>query len=72
MQIIASRTYNFLDSETLLDGFARDTLFKVSEGNFLLHMAADDSSNDRIVRFDSRSALLWINQDESDYGINWE
>lgn len=72
MQIIGSRTYNFLDSQTLLEVLARDTLFKVGENDFALHMATEDGPNDRIVWLDSRSALLWINEDESDYGINWE
>ena len=72
MQIIASRKYAFLDSQTLLEGSARDTLLKISENNFLLHMGLEDSPNDRIVWFDSRSALLWINQEEDDYGMNWE
>lgn len=72
MQIVASRTYTFLDSQTLLEGFARDTLFKAGENNFLLYMATEDSPNDRVLRLDSRSALLWINQEEDEYGINWE
>jgi len=69
---LLSRTYAFFDSHTLLEGSARDTLFKVGENDFLLHVATEDSSNDRIVWFDSRSALLWINQEEDDYGMNWE
>ena len=71
MQVIASRAYAFLNTQTLLEGLARDTLFKISENNFLLHLATEGSQNDRLVWFDSRSALLWINQEENDYGINW-
>ncbi|RTL75070.1 MAG: hypothetical protein EKK35_23640 [Bradyrhizobiaceae bacterium] len=72
MQLIASRTYPFLDTQSLTEKFARDTLVKIGENTFLLHMAADDSPNDRIIWFDSRAALLWINEEENDYGMSWE
>ena len=72
MQIIASRTYAFLDSQTLLEGLARDTLCRIGGDKFLLHMACDGNQNARLVWIDSRSALLWINQEENDYGMNWE
>jgi hypothetical protein len=72
MQIIDSRTYAFLDSQTLRERSARDTLFKMGADKFLLHMACDGNQNDRLIWIDSRSALLWINQEENDYGMHWE
>lgn len=72
MQLIASRSYPFLDVETLEERRARDTLLKVGENQFVLHMTADKGIEERVVRFDCRAALLWINQEELEYGIDWE
>ena len=72
MQLIVSRTYAFLDSQTLSERLARDALFKISENEFLLHMTSEGSEDDRLILFDGRSALLWINQEEADYGLNWQ
>ena len=72
MQLIVSRTYAFLDSQTLSERLARDALFKISENEFLLHMTPEGSEDDRLLLFDGRSALLWINQEEADYGLNWQ
>lgn len=43
MQVIASRKYTFLDSQTLSEELARDTLIKVGENDFALHMASEAS-----------------------------
>ena len=73
MQIIVSRKYPFLDSETLAEGQVRDTLFRIDENEFLLHMASEGHvEGDRLVWFDSRAALLWINQETEEYGMDWE
>lgn len=72
MQLIASRTYCFLDSQSLVEGLARDTLFRISEDEFLLHMTTEGCEDERLLWFDSRSALLWVNQQENDYGMDWE
>ncbi len=72
MQIIASRSYPFLDAETLEGRRARDTLLRVGENEFLLHMTADDGIEERLVWFDCRAALVWINQKEREYGIDWD
>ena len=72
MQLIVSRTYAFLDSQTLSERLASDALFKISENEFMLHMTSEGSEDDRLLWFDGRSALLWINQEEADYGLNWQ
>ena len=41
MQLLASRAYPFLDSQTLLERQARDTLFRIAENEFLLHMTSE-------------------------------
>jgi hypothetical protein len=55
-----------------VNGWRATTLFKISGNEFLLHMTSDGSEDDRLLWFDCRSALLWVNQEESDYGMNWE
>jgi hypothetical protein len=72
MQLISSRSYPFLDAETLEERKARDTLLKVGENHFLLHMTAEAAIEERLVRLDCRAALLWINQEEREYGMDWE
>ena len=72
MQLIASRSYPFLDAQTLAERSAQDTLVRVGECEFLLHMTADDGVEERLIRFDCRAALVWISQEEHEYGINWE
>lgn len=72
MQFICSRTYPFLDSQTLVERQARDTLLKIGENEFLLHMTSDDGvEEERLVWFDCRSALLWISQEAEEYGFDW-
>ena len=72
MQFICSRTYPFLDSQTLVERQARDTLLKIGENEFVLHMASDDGvEEERLVWFDCRSALLWISQEAEEYDFDW-
>jgi hypothetical protein len=71
MQLINSRTYPFLDGQTLVERMARDSLFRISENEFLLYMtSADGAEEDRLVWLDGRAALLWINQTADEYGMN--
>jgi hypothetical protein len=73
MQLICSRSYPFLDAQTLVERQARDTLLKIGENEFLLHMASEDGGEEeRIVWFDCRSALLWVSREPDEYGIDWE
>jgi hypothetical protein len=72
MQLIDSRTYPFLCAQTLAERQARDSLFKISENEFLLHMTSEDDKEDRLFWLDNRAALLWINQTTDEYGIDWE
>jgi hypothetical protein len=73
MHLIDSRTYPFLDAQTLADRQARDSLFRISESEFLLHMTSEGySEEDRLVWLDGRAALLWINQTTDEYGTNWD
>jgi hypothetical protein len=73
MQLIASRTYAFLDAQTLVEIEARDSLLRVGENEFLLHMMSDGgATEDRLRWLDCRAALLWINQEPEEFGVDWE
>jgi hypothetical protein len=74
MQLIASRTYAFIDSRSLIERLARDTLFRNGVDEFLLHMATHDSveEDDRLIRLNCRAALLWINEPIEEFGIEWQ
>jgi PilZ domain len=73
MQLIVSRTYPFLDTKTLVERQARDTLLRIGENEFILHMTSDGGAEEeRLVWFDCRAALLWISQDTDEYGSDWE
>lgn len=72
MQILSSRTYPFLDSQTLSERIACDTLFRIDENEFLLYMtSSDDVDHEQLVWLDTRAALLWVNQSPEDYGTDW-
>jgi hypothetical protein len=73
MHLIATRKYTFLDTETLVERQARDSLLKTGENEFLLHMTSGEAlENERLISLDARCALLWINQTADEYGLNWE
>ena len=73
MQLIASRTYSFLDDQTLVERQARDSLLRVAENEFLLHMTSDGgATEDRLLWLDARAALLWINQEPEEFGVDWK
>jgi hypothetical protein len=74
IELLVSRTYRFIDSEALAERQARDTLFRMPDGSFLLHLSAADRSadDDRFVWIDCRSALIWINAAPEEFGMEWE
>ena len=73
MRLLASRTYTFIDSESLVECQARDTLFRIGDSKFLLHMGSSNSANDeRLIWLDCRGALLWVNESTEEYGTNWK
>ncbi|MGY3546397.1 hypothetical protein ACVWZ4_001789 [Bradyrhizobium sp. USDA 4472] len=72
MQLIAERNYSFIAFESLAERQACDSLFRVAENEFVLHMQSDQAADEeRLIWLDSRAALLWINQTPDEYGMNW-
>jgi hypothetical protein len=74
MDLLVSRTYPFIDSQSLVEHQARDTLFRMPDGSFLLHLSSSNrpANDDRLVWFDSRAALIWINAASEELGLEWE
>jgi hypothetical protein len=74
IELLVSRTYPFIDSDALAERQARDTLFRMPDGSFLLHLSARDRTDedDRLVWIDCRSALVWINAAPEEFGMEWE
>ena len=72
IKLLASRTYPFLDSDALVERQARDTLFRMPDGSFLLHLSNEVTREDRLVRIGSRAALIWLNANPEEFGIEWQ
>ena len=73
VELIVSRTYPFIDSETLVERQARDTLFRTSDGSFLLHLSDDKAADDdRVVWIETRAALIWLNARPEEFGTEWQ
>jgi hypothetical protein len=74
MQLLASRTYPFINFESLEEHQARDSLFQTDTGAFVLHLSSSHMPNDsdRLVWLSCRSALIWINGAAEDFGVEWE
>jgi hypothetical protein len=72
IKLVVSRTYPFIDPDALVERQARDTLFRMPDGSFLLHLSNDEAAaEDRLLRIDSRAALLWLNAGPEEFGIEW-
>jgi hypothetical protein len=72
IKLLVSRTYPFIDSDALVERQARDTLFRMPDGSFLLHLSNDEAAEDRLVRIDSRAALIWVNANPEEFGVEWQ
>jgi hypothetical protein len=73
IKLLVSRTYPFVDSDALVERQARDSLFRMPDGSFLLHLSNDKATDeDRVVRIGSRAALIWLNANPEEFGIEWQ
>jgi len=66
--------YPFIDSESLEEHQARDSLFRTDNDAFVLHLSSSHTPNDgdRLVWLSCRSALIWINNATEDFGAERE
>ena len=74
MELLSSRSYPFIDSQSLVECQARDSLFRTHDGAFLLHLSSGKKSTDydQLIWLDSRSALIWINEAPDKFGMEWQ
>jgi hypothetical protein len=73
MELICSRTIPALDAESLLPCEAREALFRDRNG-FLLYLTKEVStapSEERLLRLETREALVWLNERPQDHGSFW-
>ena len=73
IELVASRTYPFIDPDTLVERRARDTLCRLPDGSFVLHLSTDKAANDeRLVWIGTRAALIWLNAGPEEFGTEWQ
>ena len=73
MQMICLRNLPCLDTESLAPCEAQEALFRDNNG-FLLYLAKDGflgSKEERVVRLETREALIWLNEDALHQGSFW-
>ena len=73
MELMVSCNYPVIDAETLTEYVARDALFRAADGCYFLYMASRGrpEGEERILFFDSRDALLWLNEPRDALGSYW-
>jgi hypothetical protein len=74
MQMIFSRTIPFIDVQSLAPGQAREALFRDENNGFFLYLSdgvACSNTEERIIRLETREALIWLNETAEDGGAFW-
>jgi hypothetical protein len=74
MHLVISRMCPFIDSRSLEVRNGREALFRQTDGSFILYLSDSDKlsgAEERIVRLDARSALLWANEPPEGQGSFW-
>ena len=69
MQMISSRTIALLDDQTLAPGEAREALFRHERYGFILYLSdslALPENSEKLIRLDTREALIWLSQTSQD------
>jgi hypothetical protein len=74
MQLVVSRICRFIDSQSLEMRNGREALFRQNDGGFILYLSDSDElpGEERIVRLDARSALIWANESPESQGSFWQ
>jgi hypothetical protein len=74
MQMISSRSLDFLDAQSLASDQAQEALFRVSDGRFLLYLRDGEHSSgaeERVIFLNLREALIWLNEPAQEQGSFW-
>jgi hypothetical protein len=74
MELLISRSYPFIDPRSLVEYQARDSLLRMADGTFLLHLSSSNRpvDDDRLICIDCRAALIWINAAPDEFGTEWQ
>jgi hypothetical protein len=74
MQLLASRDYPVIDSQTMGEFIGRERLFRATDGAFLLHMSSEGKleAEERIIWLTVRDAISWLNEAPDEFGSFWE
>jgi hypothetical protein len=74
MQLLSSRAYPVIDSQTMDEFIGRERLFRATDGAFLLHMSSEGNleAEERIIWLTVRNAISWLNEAPDEFGSFWE
>jgi hypothetical protein len=75
MHLVVSRMCPFIDTRSLEVRNGRGALFRQNDRGFILYLSDSDKLSDaeeRTVRLDARSALIWANEPPESHGSFWE
>ena len=74
MKLIFSRTIPSIDVLSLALHRAHEALFRDKDAGFILYLsdgANAPDSEERIIRLETREALIWLNETPEDRGAFW-
>ena len=75
MQMISSRIFPFIHSQSLTLGKAREALFRDDGGGCLLYLGDGEPSRaaeERVIFLGLREAVIWLNEPSQEQGSFWE
>lgn len=74
MKLLASREYSVIDYQTLAEFIGHERLFRMPNGQLLLHMASerDPEADERVTWLNLRDAMTWLNEPPEQYGSFWD
>jgi hypothetical protein len=73
MQLVVSRSYPAIDTDTLTEYSACEALFRADDGSFLLYMTSQGrrEREEHLLVMDCRDALIWLNESSDASGSYW-
>jgi hypothetical protein len=73
MQLVVSRSYPAIDTDTLTEYSAREALFRADDGSFLLYLTSQGrrEREEHLLVMDCRDALIWLNEPSHALGSYW-
>jgi hypothetical protein len=74
MKLLASREYLVIDYQTLAEFAGHERLFRMPNGQFLLHMSSlgNPQPEERVIWVSLRDAITWLNESPEQYGSFWD